>query len=368
MTVRAPWVVLAAASFLGPLRAVIPDRDFSGTWLLDRAASNFRQLSPPEGSLSIRQTESVIDVAAGPSRWTFPLDGEDRKYQVSGERWSSASKWEGSALLINSLVMGAHDYTVMDRWLLSDGRQALTITRQVLQQGGTQSEGVLVYRRPGAVVTGARSGAAPVLARRPDPPPAAVEEREYVVPPGTRVLLSLVNSVSTKHSHDGDRVYLETAFPVVIDGRTVIPKGSTVTGTVSNAKRPGKVAGKGELYIRFDQMTLPNGVTRDFHSRLASADGGSGQVDRKEGTIKGSGDRGGDAKTVATGAGIGATIGGVAGRSVGTAGMGGAAGAAAGLATVLMKRGPDPSLPRGTQVEMVLDRELRYRAGELGRQ
>ena len=132
----------------------------------------------------------------------------------------------------------------------------------------------------------------------------------------------------------------------MVDGRTVVPRGATVTGTVSNSQRPGKVSGKGELYIRFDQLTLPNGVTRDFQSRFGSADNGS-DVDRKEGTIRGSGDRGGDARTVATGAGIGATLGGAVGRSVGTAGIGGAAGAAAGLATVLMKRGPDPSLPRG---------------------
>jgi hypothetical protein len=145
----------------------------------------------------------------------------------------------------------------------------------------------------------------------------------------------------------------------------VIPRGATVTGTVSNAKRPGKVAGKGEIYIRFDELTLPNGVTRDFKSRLGSVDGGSGELDRKEGTVRSEGGHGADARTVATGAGIGATLGGVIGRSAGTAGIGGAAGAAAGLATVLMKRGPDVSLPRGTNVEMILDRDLHYKASEL---
>ena len=30
---------------------------------------------------------------------------------------------------------------------------------------------------------------------------------------GTKVPLSLINSVSTKHSAEGDRVYLETVFP-----------------------------------------------------------------------------------------------------------------------------------------------------------
>ena len=107
-------------------------------------------------------------------------------------------------------------------------------------------------------------------------------------------------------------------------------------------------------------------MTRDFRSRLGSVDGGSGELDRKEGTVKGEGGHGADARTVATGAGVGAGLGGVIGRSAGGAGIGGAAGAAAGLATVLMKRGPDPSLPRGTNVEMILDRDLHYRASELG--
>jgi hypothetical protein len=90
-------------------------------------------------------------------------------------------------------------------------------------------------------------------------------------------------------------------------------------------------------------------------------------VDRAEGSVRSEGNKAGDARTVAIGAGMGATLGGAIGRSVGAAGIGGAAGAAAGLAGVLMKRGPDVTLPRGTQVEMVLDRELRYRADELGR-
>ena len=45
-------------------------------------------------------------------------------------------------------------------------------------------------------------------ARRSPPPPA-----EYTIATGTKVPLSLINSVSTKHSAEGDRVYLETVFP-----------------------------------------------------------------------------------------------------------------------------------------------------------
>jgi hypothetical protein len=40
-------------------------------------------------------------------------------------------------------------------------------------------------------------------------------------------------------------------------------------------------------------------------------------------------------------------------------------GAAAGLAAVLLSKNQDVMLPRGTSVEMVLDRDLYYTAAEL---
>src|SRR5580765_6165099 len=101
----------------------------------------------------------------------------------------------------------------------------------------------------------------------------ALAQTEYVVAPGTKVALSLINSISTKHSTAGDRVYLETSFPVLVNGKIVIPVGSYVAGTVTDIKKPGRVKGKGELYIRFDSLTLPNGVTRDFRARLGGMDG-----------------------------------------------------------------------------------------------
>src|SRR5690349_10457974 len=103
----------------------------------------------------------------------------------------------------------------------------------------------------------------------------------YVVNTGTTVPLSLINSISTKHSAAGDRVYLETSFPVLVNGRIVIPVGSYVAGTVTQLKKPGRMKGRGELYVRFDSLTLPNGVTRDFRARLGGVDGQtSGELDR----------------------------------------------------------------------------------------
>jgi hypothetical protein len=193
---------------------------------------------------------------------------------------------------------------------------------------------------------------------------------DFVVGVGTRIPLSMINSVSTKTAVSGERVYLESVFPILVNGHVVIPPGSYVAGTVTEVKRPGRVKGRGELYVRFDSLTLPNGVTRDFRARMGSLDGRAPEtLDKAEGKIKGEGDKGTDVKTVGEAAGVGATIGGLAGAAAGHAGMGAgvgaAAGAAAGLVGVLLTRGPDAILAKGTTMEMVLDRPLEFNTSEI---
>ncbi len=214
----------------------------------------------------------------------------------------------------------------------------------------------------------------------PDPAAARQEETvelatrsengDYILEPGTRILLSMINSISTKNAAAGDRVYLETAYPVLVEGRIVVPPGSYVAGTVTTIKRPGRIKGKGELYVRFDSLTLPNGVTRDFRARIGSLDGrAEEELDREEGKIRGDGNVGGDARTIGESTAAGASAGTVAGAIGGNAGMGAgigaAAGATAGLVGVLLSRGPEAVLAKGTTLEMVLDRRLIFAEDEL---
>src|SRR5580704_9014172 len=207
-----------------------------------------------------------------------------------------------------------------------------------------------------------------------DAAPAAPEvkpaTKSFEVEPGTHIPLSLINSVSTKHAAAGDRVYLETVFPILSGGRIVIPPGSYVMGTITNVVRPGKVKGRGEFYLRFDSLTLPNGVTRDFRARVSQLDGrASEELDRTEGAIRSEGNKGGDVRTIGETAAAGASIGALAGSAAGAAGMGAgigaAAGAAAGLVGVMFTRGPEAVLAKGTTLEMVLDRQVKFEASEL---
>jgi type IV secretion system protein VirB10 len=83
----------------------------------------------------------------------------------------------------------------------------------------------------------------------------------------------------------------------------------------------------------------------------------------------GDSNKGGDLKTIGEIAATGASVGAIAGSAEGHAGMGAgigaAAGAAAGLAGVLLTRGPDAILAKGSTVEMVLDRPLIFESSEI---
>jgi type IV secretion system protein VirB10 len=366
---RSSFLVTALLTVLGlsfTLHAADPERDFSGKWVLDPAASNTRSIEPVETALTISQGDAGILCSTGSAQWSYALDGSETRKRVGGESRNSVAKWEGSALLINTLVSGTQDYTVMDRWLLSRNNDTLTITRQVIRAGG-EADGTLVFRREGTATPDfqpplredsprprprpSEQGAdmpQPALAKRPEPGLAP----DVTVPIGTRVLLALVGEVSTKRAKDGDRVYLTTAAPVAVEGRVVIPRGCDVSGTITHAKKAGRVSGKGELYIRFDSLILPNGVSRDFHAR-PSGDEGKVDGDRKAA----------DGRTVIEGAGMGAGIGAIT-RGLPGAAVGGVAGAVAG---VLLSRQQDVVLRPGTHVEMVLDRDLVFHPEELGR-
>ena len=232
---------------------------------------------------------------------------------------------------------------------------------------------ILCIAIAGALCTGAAG--AEDLVGKPDSVPAdsvatEVADGAVVVPAGTTVPLVMINSVSSKHSQPGDPVYLESVYPVVVDGRILIPAGTNVSGSVIRSKRPGRVKGRGRLEMRLEQMILPNGVIRDLTGRPGALDGRSpDSFDRETGEIKSEGTKGEDAQDIATTTAAGASIGTIAGAIGGRTGAGVAggaiAGAAVGVAKVLLTRGPDAMLDRGTHIEMILERELRFAEDEL---
>ncbi len=216
-----------------------------------------------------------------------------------------------------------------------------------------------------AGVTQATSAESSDVLEGQDAPRATV-----TVPSGTRVPLVMINSVSSKHSQAGDPVYLESVYPVVVDGRILIPAGTNVSGTVTRTKRPGRIKGRGQLLVRIDQLILPNGVIRDLSGRPGALDGRSpDSLDRETGQVQAEGTKGEDAEDIITATAQGASIGTIAGAAAGRVGsglgIGTAIGAGAGVAKVLLTRGADALLDRGTHIEMFLERDLHFAEDEV---
>lgn len=182
--------------------------------------------------------------------------------------------------------------------------------------------------------------------------------KQIMVPSGTHIPLVLHNAISTKSARPGDPVYFETLYPIMIDGQVVIPAGSYVSGEVTESKRPGRVKGRGELAIKMTNMILPNAYQVNLNATPAGVGSGGGESANSEGVIVGDSDKKDDAATVAKTTAAGAGIGAIAARSAGGAGIGAAAGAAVGLAAILLTRGPEAELPRGSTVEAVINRPL----------
>jgi len=144
---------------------------------------------------------------------------------------------------------------------------------------------------------------------------AAPAPAPLVAPAGTEITVSVDQQLSSKTSLPGQAFLATVAQPVTVDGRTVIPKGSSVTGKVLRAKQKGKIKGEGELAIILTSVTIRE---KNYPLSVGSLDS----------TIKGKGKR--TAVTTGGGAAGGALIGGLAGGGKG-AGIGALVGAAGGL-------------------------------------
>jgi type IV secretion system protein VirB10 len=198
-----------------------------------------------------------------------------------------------------------------------------------------------------------------------EPAQQAVEEPALVVPEGTNLPIVLSTFLNSRSSQVGDTFYADTTYPIWIQQRLVIPRGSIVKGTVTKVIRPGKIKGKAQLAISFDNILLPNGITRDLVAIFQGIHGaGEEKIDRQTETVEMDSSKGADAGQIAGPTSQGAIIGAIAGEGKGAL-IGGAAGGAVGLASILLSRGKELVLEPGTQFDIVLKQPLRFVYGEV---
>src|SRR3984957_20505795 len=145
----------------------------------------------------------------------------------------------------------------------------------------------------GAEKSGPAPNGNPTLTHPAKPTPGP----KITVPAGTHIPLVLHNAVSTRSARPGDPVYFETLFPIMIDGKVVIPAGSYISGEITESKRPGKVKGRGELMIRLKTLILPNAYMVNLNAVPGNAGTGGNETTDNEGKIIGASNKGGDLGT-----------------------------------------------------------------------
>jgi hypothetical protein len=172
-----------------------------------------------------------------------------------------------------------------------------------------------------------RSGAGPgdvSAASAPDPNspnPAAASPAApapaMTLPVGTGFRVRLLETIDTRRNRAGDQFTASLDEPLVDGDRVVVPKGTTFTGHVVQAKPSGRFKGRAVLALRLDAFTL-NGQVYNISS-TGSSHVSKGHVKHNLAWI-GGGSGGGAAIGAAAAGGPGALIGAGAGAAAGTVG------------------------------------------------
>src|SRR6185436_12415832 len=167
--------------------------------------------------------------------------------------------------------------------------------------------------------------------------------REVTIPAGTSMTVTLDTPIASDTSKVEDTVRGKLAKPIVINGTTVAPAGSAVSGNVLAASPSGKVKGLASIAFRFEKLTVRN-ESHDMRTARISREAAS---TKKE-----------DAKKVGIGAGAGAVIGAIAGGGKGAA-IGTAVGAGAGTGVVMATKGDEVRLAAGTTVNTTIQEPVK---------
>jgi hypothetical protein len=168
----------------------------------------------------------------------------------------------------------------------------------------------------------------------------------------------LQSPLHTTSGTAGSGIYLETLYPVIQGNKVVIPAHTFVEGTVEGSRRPGHLRRTSEFRFRFTNLVFANNYVAPIQGVLGSIPGAPNvRTSDEQGTLE----TVDQAEKIVAPTAVGAVGGAIIGseRRVGIGKFTGAGlGAGLGLGAVLLHRGDEISLAKGTNVEMVLHAPL----------
>ena len=185
---------------------------------------------------------------------------------------------------------------------------------------------------------------------------AAAAETNLSLPAGTAVRIKLENTLATFSSKQGDTFSGRVTEVVALAGKTVIPVGATVQGTVGRVAEPRRVQGRPSIALYPHTVILPDGTRYNLNATVVDTSLRNGTDVNEEGAFKGQVRDRGDNIELAAGAAGGGVIGALAGGGKGFL-VGAAIGAGATTIHWLTKH-HSAVLPAGTELVMELSRPM----------
>ena len=137
------------------------------------------------------------------------------------------------------------------------------------------------------------------------------------IPAGTVFDVRLEETLDTKRNRPGDSFRVTLVRPIVLGGRTIIPRGTPCTGHLTESKASGRFKGRALMSLSLDSFEL-NGRRHEIKTTHVGRE--SGGHKKRNWVLIGGGSGVGSAIGALAGGPAGALIGAGAGAGAGTAG------------------------------------------------
>jgi outer membrane lipoprotein SlyB len=333
-----------------------PSRSDNARDIAERAARNLpagerqrvserlaSRLESPD-MLAIERTGSRVTIASSRApQTTFDADGRVSNEQLPNGRASRVTaSLSGERLTVRSAGFRENDFTVTFE-PVNNGRQ-LQVTREIWNDrlGNTPIVVRNVYDRTSDVADfGVYNGSTASTY----PPTTGGAYGDYAIRDGEMIVAAMNTDLTSRTTQTGDRFTMTVREPAQY-------RGAVIEGRVANVSRSGRVTGRSEMALDFENIRMPDGRTYRFAGFIETVRTPNGETVRvdNEGTVRDDDSRGTTtAQRAAIGTAVGAIIGAIAGGGKGAA-IGAIVGAGAGAGSVYVQGREDIELLSGTEL------------------
>ncbi|PYT01947.1 MAG: hypothetical protein DMF63_03695 [Acidobacteria bacterium] len=306
----------------------------------DRMRRNLeRRLASPE-MIALEKNGTTVTMASSLSpQVTFSADGVARSETTNrGRTINTTATATRDAVEISYVGDRANDFYLTLAPTL-DGQ--LRVTRRLYLENRNETVSVSsVYDKTAEI---ARWSDVDTTSPMPGNDTTGTNYGDFYIPNGTRLVAVLNNLVTSKATQIGDRFTMNVTSPDIY-------RGATIEGRVSQIDDSGRVSGRANVSLEFDNIRMRDGRSYRFAGVIDSVRAVNGDTVsvNNEGTVR---DNNQTKKTVTragVGAALGALIGAIAGGGSGAA-IGAAVGAGAGAGSVLIQGRDNVELGQGTE-------------------